>query len=81
MTDGVQRRNMRRRYSNGEIVVVWEPDLCIHSANCIRGLPHVFNPRVRPWVKIDAASTEDLITTVMTCPSGALTFERVETEP
>ena len=68
---------MNRRYENGEIAIVWQPDLCIHSANCIAGLPHVFNPRKRPWVAIHAAPTDELIETVMTCPSGALSFERL----
>jgi uncharacterized Fe-S cluster protein YjdI len=73
-----ERDSMNRRYENGEIAILWQPDLCIHSANCIAGLPHVFNPRNRPWVAIDAASTDELIETVMTCPSGALSFERVK---
>lgn len=77
MAEHDRRSSNKRRYTNGEIVILWQPDLCIHSANCIRGLPHVFNPRTRPWVDIDAASTDDLIETVMTCPSGALTYERV----
>ena len=72
------RDTMNRRYENGDIAILWQPDLCIHAANCIAGLPHVFNPRNRPWVKIDAASTDELIETVLTCPSGALTFERLK---
>lgn len=77
MTTQNNRRSMKRRYENGEIAILWQPDLCIHSANCIAGLPHVFNPRKRPWVAIHAASTDELVETVMTCPSGALSFERI----
>ena len=72
------RESLNRRYENGEIAILWQPDLCIHSANCIAGLPHVFNPRNRPWVTIDAASTDELIETVKTCPSGVLSFERLQ---
>ena len=76
MAEQKSRRTPNRRYNTGEIEILWQPDLCIHSANCIAGLPHVFNPRKRPWVAIDAASTDELIATVNTCPSGALTFRR-----
>lgn len=63
-----------REYSNGEATVVWEADKCIHSAICAKGLPEVFRPRLRPWIKIDAAKTEAIINQVKRCPSGALTY-------
>ncbi len=61
-----------KEYSNGKTTVVWEAEKCIHSAICAKGLPAVFQPRERPWVKIDAASTEAIINQVNQCPSGAL---------
>jgi uncharacterized Fe-S cluster protein YjdI len=63
-----------RDYSNGEITIHWQPDKCIHSANCIRTLPGVFNPNERPWIKIKNADTAHLIEAVEKCPSGALTY-------
>mgnify|MGYP001335166334 CR=1 FL=1 len=63
-----------REYSNGEITVIWQPDECIHSTVCFRRLPDVFKPRERPWVKINAASTEKIIETVEACPTDALTW-------
>ena len=65
-------RKIVKRYSNGEVTVVWKPDLCVHSGLCARGLPLVFDPRRRPWVAIDAASTEAIVDQVAQCPSGAL---------
>jgi len=39
-----------KRYTNGEVTVIWQPSLCVHSTICFRGLPAVFDPRrVRGW--------------------------------
>ena len=64
----------KKGYSNGAVTVVWEPKKCIHSGICFGGLPSVFQPRVRPWIKIEAASTEDIVNQVKACPSGALSY-------
>ena len=61
-------------YTNGETTVVWEAEKCIHSAICVKGLPEVFKPSERPWVKIDAANTDSLVNQVKQCPSGALSY-------
>ncbi len=73
-------KNVVKRYSNGEITVVWQPSLCVHSAICARGLPKVFDPRRRPWITLDDA-TDTIVDQVERCPSGALSIERVATEP
>ena len=67
-----------KEYSNGELTIVWQPSKCIHSTLCFRGLPAVFNPQQRPWVKMDAATTEQLIAQVSSCPSGALSYKLAE---
>jgi uncharacterized Fe-S cluster protein YjdI len=61
-------------YTNGELTVVWKPKVCIHSALCWKGLIQVFNPKERPWIKMDGASTERIIEQVKKCPSGALSY-------
>ncbi len=66
-----------KRYSNGEITVVWQPERCAHSTLCFQGLPAVFDPRVRPWVRVDGASTAEIVRQVEACPSGALSWEPV----
>lgn len=63
-----------KEYSNGEVTIVWEAEKCIHSAICVKNSPNVFKPKDRPWVKIDAAATDELVTTVKKCPSGALSY-------
>lgn len=63
-----------KHYDNGEVTVVWKPDVCIHSAICFHGLPQVFDPRRRPWVDVKAAQTAEIVTQVRKCPSGALSL-------
>jgi len=72
-----------KKYSNGEVTVVWQPDKCIHSSICWRnpgGLPDVFRPDEKPWIDIYAAETDEIIETVKKCPSLALTYFMNETE-
>ncbi len=63
-----------KEYTNGEVTIVWKPEACIHSGICVKGLPKVFRPNMRPWITIDGAETEDLINQVTHCPSGALSY-------
>lgn len=65
-----------KKYSNGEITIIWKPDLCIHAGICVRTLPQVYNVRERPWVKPENATTQQLIDQIDRCPSKALTYER-----
>ncbi|WP_426431272.1 (4Fe-4S)-binding protein [Winogradskyella sp. HB-48] len=69
-----------KEYSNGEVTVVWEAEKCIHSAMCVKGLPNVFKPKERPWIKIDASTTDKIIETVKKCPSGALSYYMTDSE-
>jgi uncharacterized Fe-S cluster protein YjdI len=75
-----ERKNpgVAREYCSDEIVVSWEPEYCIHTANCLMGLPQVFDVGQRPWVLIDAASANEIAQVVMTCPTGALHFQRLD---
>ena len=71
--------NITKKYSNGEVTIVWQAGLCTHSTRCWKGeegLPTVFNPREKPWIKPEGAGTERIIEQVKRCPSGALSFYR-----
>jgi len=74
LADIKQHKQISRSYTNGEVTVYWKPELCIHSANCLIGLPKVFNSSVKPWINPGAASTDEIIKVVNTCPSRALTY-------
>jgi uncharacterized Fe-S cluster protein YjdI/CDGSH-type Zn-finger protein len=61
--------------------VQWEPRLCIHVRNCVRGLPQVFDPEARPWVHVEAADPDEIAATIETCPTGALHYSRLDGGP
>lgn len=67
-------KDLTKEYTNGEITIVWQSAKCIHSANCVRNNPDVFQPKEKPWIKPEASTTEKIIDTVKKCPSGALTY-------
>jgi len=66
---------MQKKYTNGDVTVVWKPDVCIHAGNCARGLPSVFDPKAKPWVNMEGASSDEIRAQVAKCPSGALSME------
>ena len=61
-----------KEYKNGDLTIVWKPSLCIHAAECVKALPNVYNPKAKPWIVMENASTEELIDQIKKCPSGAL---------
>ena len=62
------------QYTNGEVTIVWQPELCKHSGRCVRGLPAVFKPKEKPWITPEGSTTEKIVEQVKRCPSGALSF-------
>jgi uncharacterized Fe-S cluster protein YjdI len=67
-------KEVTKHYTNGEVTIVWQSKLCQHSANCVRGLPEVFNSKHSPWIKPEGATTEQIVEQVNKCPSGALSY-------
>lgn len=68
----------KRDYRTEEIVVHWDSSRCIHSGICLRSLHNVFNLRAKPWVDVHAASADEIGATIEECPSGALTYDRLD---
>ena len=61
-------------YNNGDITVRWDAQKCYHAGECVRGLPRVFNPKRRPWIELDHATSDNIVEVVHRCPSGALSI-------
>lgn len=70
----MEKNGIKKEYSNGEITIVWQPALCIHSTFCWRELLAVFNPEKRPWINAFGAPTERIIQQIDRCPTHALTY-------
>ncbi len=64
----------KHEYTNEKLTIIWQPDLCCHSGVCVQTLPNVYRPSERPWIKIENATTPELIEQVNNCPSGALSY-------
>ena len=65
-----------RRYEGQAATVTYDATRCIHSGECVHGLPSVFDSKAKPWVNPDGASADHVSATVERCPSGALQVER-----
>lgn len=66
----------RKTYAGVDVDVSFDGDVCIHAAECVKGLPAVFDTKQRPWIRPDQAEADEVIAQVARCPSGALRIER-----
>lgn len=65
-----------KRYTSDTIDVTYNVKRCIHAAECVHGLPAVFDTQARPWVQPGNADADAVAAVVLRCPTGALHFER-----
>jgi CDGSH-type Zn-finger protein/uncharacterized Fe-S cluster protein YjdI len=63
-------------YQGEDIEVYYNLRRCIHAAECVRGLPAVFDRDRRPWIEPDQDSADQVAKVIMKCPTGALYFDR-----
>jgi len=69
-------------YRGTSIVVRFDGAKCIHSRHCVLERPAVFEANVQgPWIHPDAASPEGSTQVAHNCPSGAITYERLDGGP
>ncbi len=65
-------------YDGAGIRITYDAGRCIHAAECVRGLPTVFDTARRPWIDADGASPDEIAAVIRKCPTGALQFERLD---
>jgi uncharacterized Fe-S cluster protein YjdI len=62
-------------YETPDITVTFEPEICIHSGVCLRGLPAVFDVNRKRWIRPELAAADEVAAQVARCPSGALQYQ------
>ena len=64
------------------MTVSFDASRCLHAAECVRGLPEVFDTSQRPWIQPDASDDAVRVAEVVRrCPSGALRYELASEDP
>ncbi|MGU9938759.1 (4Fe-4S)-binding protein [Empedobacter brevis] len=65
----------QHEYTNGEVTIIWKPELCQHTGICVKMLPKVYHPKDKPWITAENATSEEIKKQVSQCPSGALSLK------
>ena len=63
------------KYPGVDVSVSYDLKRCIHAAECVKGLPQVFDPNKKPWIEPDQAGMVELAEVIVRCPTGALKYE------
>ncbi|HEX3482175.1 MAG TPA: ferritin-like domain-containing protein [Kofleriaceae bacterium] len=62
-----------------QLVLRFEARRCIHARHCVLGAPRVFLANVKgPWLHPDEMPVEGLVHIARSCPSGAITYQRLD---
>ena len=62
-----------------KLALSFETKRCIHARFCVTGAPNVFLANVQgPWIHPDAMEVERVVEVAHACPSGAITYHRVD---
>lgn len=69
-----------KKYKGKDIDVIFHSERCVHSANCVRGLPGVFNVKKKPWINTDEETADKIADLIDKCPSGALQYIRKDNQ-
>jgi uncharacterized Fe-S cluster protein YjdI/CDGSH-type Zn-finger protein len=67
-----------RHYADEAIDISYDERRCIHAAECVSGLPAVFDTARRPWILPTGASPDAIAAVIAKCPTGALHFTRLD---
>jgi uncharacterized Fe-S cluster protein YjdI/CDGSH-type Zn-finger protein len=70
-----------KEYASKGVTVWFDAERCGHYAECVRGLPDVFQPGRRPWVRPDLGDPTEVARVVRRCPTGALHYRLADGPP
>lgn len=70
-----------QRYEAPGITVTFDPNVCRHTARCLRALPDVFDVGRARWIRPELATVGAVAAAVESCPSGALQYILTPPEP
>lgn len=66
-------------YRGDRVEIEFDGHRCIHSRMCVLGRPDVFVPNADgPWIHPDEAPADAIVEIAHACPSGAITYKRVD---
>jgi CDGSH-type Zn-finger protein/uncharacterized Fe-S cluster protein YjdI len=69
-------------YRGKRVVIRFDAQKCIHSRHCVLDRPEVFQANVQgPWIQPDNATVEAVVAVALSCPSGAITYEKLDGSP
>jgi CDGSH-type Zn-finger protein/uncharacterized Fe-S cluster protein YjdI len=73
MTDAIEE------IRGSKVVIRFDGSKCIHSRHCVLDRPDVFVPNVEgEWIHPDNATPDGVAEIARNCPSGAISFERLD---
>jgi len=62
-----------------DIAIRFDVERCIHSRQCVMNAPRVFLANVKgPWLHPETDTVEHLVHVAQSCPSGAITYQRLD---
>jgi len=68
--------------ASDEIEIRFDVTRCIHSRRCVLNAPTVFLANVKgPWLHPETDTVEHLVHVAQSCPSGAITYRRLDGGP
>src|ERR1700674_2239025 len=68
-----------QEYRGDRMVVRFDGHKCIHSRFCVLGRPDAFIPNAPgEWIQPNNASPDAVAEIAHNCPSGAITYERLD---
>jgi uncharacterized Fe-S cluster protein YjdI len=74
-------KRLGKAHAAPAITVFYDFRRCRHYAECLRGLPAVFEVGRRPWIRPDLGEPDAIAEVIRRCPTGALHYRMTDGDP